>query len=135
MNYSYDGQLLLSSSDDKTLHLYKIENQKFLCEMTGHLNWVRSATFSPDNRLIASGGEDKMSILWDTETKNILSQFFDHSGTINSCKFNSDGTCLELVQMIGQLDFMICDAVNLFNNMMLMLNLSLQLISILESKC
>jgi len=56
VNYSYDGQLLLTGSDDKTLHVYKVENQKLLFELKGHLNWVKTAIFSPDNRIIASGG-------------------------------------------------------------------------------
>ena len=56
VNYSYDGHLLLTGSDDKTLHVYKVENQKLLFELKGHLNWVKTATFSPDNRIIASGG-------------------------------------------------------------------------------
>ena len=56
MNYSFDGQLILTGSDDKTLKVFRIEDQKFLFSLTGHLNWVKTASFSPDNRIIASGG-------------------------------------------------------------------------------
>lgn len=94
MNYSTDGQLLLTASDDKTLKVFRTDEKKFQFSLVGHKNWVRVGVFAPDSRLIASGGDDKTIFMWDTETKNVVTQYHDHLGIIYDAKFNPDGTCL-----------------------------------------
>ncbi|MBI2266699.1 MAG: hypothetical protein HYU64_16315 [Armatimonadetes bacterium] len=33
--------------------------------MKGHLNWVRSVSFSPDGKKLASGSDDNAVVIWD----------------------------------------------------------------------
>lgn len=109
VNFSSDGQLLLTSSDDKTLKTWNVSDKKFLYSFLGHSNWVRTSEFSPDNRLIASGSDDKTVYIkekffnslellkvkiWDTENKKNLQSFTDHTGIIYDVKFHPDGTCV-----------------------------------------
>ena len=67
VNFSCDGQLLVSASDDKSIKVWGVNEKKFIYSLSGHSNWVRHAVFSPDCRLIASGGDDKLVKIWDTD--------------------------------------------------------------------
>ena len=94
VNFSCDGKLLLSSSDDKSLKVWNVADRKFLYSLTGHFNWVRTANFSPDSRLVGSGSDDKTVKIWDTEQHSEIHTFYDHSGIVTSVKFHPDGTCI-----------------------------------------
>jgi len=50
----------VTASDDKSIKLWNVANQKFLFSLTGSQNWVRHSEFSPDSRLVSSGGDDKL---------------------------------------------------------------------------
>ena len=94
MSFSSDGQLLLTSSDDKSLKIWNVNDRKFLYSFLGHSNWVRSGQFSPDNRLIVSGSDDKTVKIWDTDKRQEIHSFADHTGVIYNVKFHPDGTCV-----------------------------------------
>ena len=94
VNFSCDGKLLLTSSDDKSLKVWNVGDRRFLYSLTGHTNWIRTANFSPDSRLIGSGSDDKTVKIWDTEQHSEIHSFSDHSGIITSVKFHPDGTCI-----------------------------------------
>ena len=59
VNFSADGRMLATASDDKTVKLWSLPTQRFMCTLAGHSNWVRSAQISPDGRLVASAGDDR----------------------------------------------------------------------------
>lgn len=94
VSISYDGQLLLSGSDDKMLKVWQLTDRKFMFSINAHSNWIKSAEFSPDTRLICSGSEDRQVKLWDVTTKGLIHNFTDHSQSVNSVKFHPDGTCV-----------------------------------------
>jgi centriolar protein POC1 len=43
VDFSSDGQYLLTSSDDKTVKLWSVHRQKFQFSLNQHSNWVRCA--------------------------------------------------------------------------------------------
>lgn len=90
VEFSLDGELLVSGSDDKFVKLWDVGTLKFKATYVGHKNWVRAARLSPDSSLIASGGEDTKIILWETERKKALLEFIDHEKRINDIKFHED---------------------------------------------
>jgi centriolar protein POC1 len=57
VQFSKDGERILTSSDDKSVKLWQTQRSKFLFTLSGHLNWVRSAKLSPDARLAISGSD------------------------------------------------------------------------------
>lgn len=86
--------MLLSASDDKTVKVWALPTQRFMFTLSGHMNWVRSAQFSPDCRLAVSGGDDKTMRVWDISTKSLLRLYDDHHSVINTVAFHPDGTCI-----------------------------------------
>lgn len=78
LTYSSDGAYLLSSSDDKTSKLWRVQDKKFMFSLASHKNWVRSGVISPDMRIIASGSDDKTVKLWDFNSQELLNTFNDH---------------------------------------------------------
>lgn len=77
--FNSDGNRLVSASDDKTLKLWNIANQKFIATLKGHSNWVRSGQFAPDGRLLASGSDDKTVKIWDAKSLQNVNTFYDHT--------------------------------------------------------
>jgi len=70
--WSYDGQLLLTASDDKRLILHDVRSiasgkpgSGAVATLTGHTSWVLSTDISPDGRLAVSGSADKSIKVWD----------------------------------------------------------------------
>ncbi len=59
-----DGQILASSSDDKTIKLWQLATGQELCKLRGHSKSVCSIAISADGQILASGSEDKTIKLW-----------------------------------------------------------------------
>ena len=77
VDFSSDGQQLLTASDDKTLKAWSIPGSASSSPFWP-LNWVRCAKFSPDDRLVLSSGDDKSVRLWDVRSHAVIHTFHDH---------------------------------------------------------
>jgi len=78
--WSYDGQLLLTASDDKRLVLHDVRSTASgkpgsgaVATLTGHSSWVLSADISPEGRLAVSGSADKSIKVWDLAARASVS--------------------------------------------------------------
>jgi WD40 repeat protein len=95
--FSPDGNLLASAasaSDDGTVILWDVKQQKYLKALDGHQDTVFHLTFSPDGRLLASASWDKTVILWDVEQQKHLKTLDGHEGEVFSLSFSPDGKLL-----------------------------------------
>ena len=59
--------------------------------LSGHSNWINSASFSPDGTKVATASDDNTAIIWDVETGQVLRNL-RHSDKVNSASFSPDGT-------------------------------------------
>ncbi|MGK7877415.1 MAG: AAA family ATPase [Xenococcaceae cyanobacterium] len=102
--FSPDGQMIVSGSRDKTVHLWNIQGNPICPPFQGHEDWVNSVAFSPDGQMIVSGSRDKTVRLWNIKGNPIAQPFQGHSDSVNSVTFSPDG------QMIvsGSFDKTVC---------------------------
>jgi len=88
VEFSCDGQNILSASDDKSVKLWDIDTLKFKGSFIGHTNWVSCATMNGDSSLVASGGEDKKLMVWDGEKRKCIQKHECFDDAITSIKFH-----------------------------------------------
>ena len=86
--YSPDGNLILTGSSDRTLHLWNSQGEPMGQPLKGHTDAVTAAAFNPDGQLIASGGEDKTIRLWDTQGNPIGEPFVGHEDAVTAIAFS-----------------------------------------------
>jgi len=69
-NFSPDGALLATSSEDGTAMLWEASTGKLLSILNGHKGDVRWAEFSPDGTRLVTASDDRRALLWDTHLES-----------------------------------------------------------------
>jgi WD40 repeat protein len=92
--FSPDGKTLASASDDNSVILWDVTNQKQIISLKGHFSSVNSVAFSPDGKTLASASDDNTIILWDIVTQKAISRLKGHTSSVWSVAFSPDGKLL-----------------------------------------
>ncbi len=71
INFSPNGRLLASGSDDRTAIIWDTESGKPKHILKGHDQTVRAVRFSPDGSLLASGSGNASVVLWDVASGHL----------------------------------------------------------------
>ena len=72
VSYHPNGNLIATSSWDRTIRLWDARTGDLHNSLLGHHDWVLHVAFSPEGRRIASGGADGAIKIWDTATSQEL---------------------------------------------------------------
>ncbi len=86
-----DGRLAVSGSEDKTLHVWDIENGKELRVLKGHSEEVKGVALTADGCLAVSASTDRTIKVWDVASGRVLRSLSDHNLGINAVAMTPDG--------------------------------------------
>jgi hypothetical protein len=91
--FNGSGHVLASASEDRTVVLWDVANQRKIRTLAGHIGAVTCVAFSSNGRWLASGSADKTIKVWDVETGDPAYTLND-SKTIATVALSSDGRWL-----------------------------------------
>ena len=95
--YSFDGRLIATGSDDKTVRIWDVETAKQIGPTMTQENWVNSVAFSRDGRwLVAANGKRTYAVessaqVWEVATGKPATAPLPHPTTVWGAVFTSDG--------------------------------------------
>lgn len=90
VSFSPDGQIIATSSWDKTVKLRRRSNGQLISVLTGHTDAISNSSFSPDGETIATGSWDNTVKLWKTDG-TLLTTLSGHKNRVTSVNFSANG--------------------------------------------
>lgn len=88
LNFSTDGQYILSAGSDSKVRVWNLLNGNNYTS-SFHSSAVNSAAFMPDSNYVVSGGNDSLIVFWRPGDKNAI-QIIKCDSKINSVCFSPD---------------------------------------------
>lgn len=94
IDFSPNGELLVSGSTDDTIRIWKTETGKMDQEIEAEQDGVLAVGFSPNGKVIASGGKDKTVKLWRPKSGKTYARLWGHLDKVYCLTFSPDGKTL-----------------------------------------
>jgi serine/threonine protein kinase len=93
-DFSPDGQIFGSASDDNVVMLWQVADGGLMRKIESPYGGLTSLDFSPNNLLLATGSWDGVVSLYQVSDGNLLRTFQQDYEAISDVNFSSDGTLL-----------------------------------------
>jgi serine/threonine protein kinase len=94
VDFSPDGQLFGSASEDGSVLLWQVTDGRLVRKIVGTHSEFTSLAFSSNNLLLATGAGDGTVGMWQINNGNLLRSLQEDDDTIMDVDFSPDGTLL-----------------------------------------
>ncbi len=94
VQFSPDGQYVLSGGDDNTMRIWEVLTGRPHAQLKGHSRPVQSCAIAPDGQQIVSGGQEGEIKLWDLVDYKAAPQgvaLVGHADAVLAAAFSHDG--------------------------------------------
>jgi centriolar protein POC1 len=92
--FSPDGRLVVSGSDDKTVRIWDVRSKQCVRTFDDQTGMVNAVKFHPDGTCIASSGTDSAIQIHDLRTNQLMQHYSAHQAAITSIAFHPSGNFL-----------------------------------------
>ncbi|ETO14919.1 hypothetical protein RFI_22452 [Reticulomyxa filosa] len=89
--FSLDGSMIVSCSNDKTIRVWDVHSARQFMQFNGHSDHIITAQFSPHAYSIASCSKDRTIRLWDVQSGEKLKNIVEYPHGITDVQFSPDG--------------------------------------------
>jgi WD40 repeat protein len=105
IEFSRDGQILVSAGWDGRLAFWDVARSQPLRLRRAHNGEITTAVLSPDGTTVATGGGDSSVRLWNLARREEIAVLRGHTATVNSVAFSKDGRWLASASDDGTVRF------------------------------
>ncbi|KAK3282636.1 hypothetical protein CYMTET_9633 [Cymbomonas tetramitiformis] len=91
VQFSPNGQWIVSASFDKSVKLWDGATGKFITSFFGHIAPVYQVAWSADSRLILSGSKDSTLKIWEVRTRKLKMDLPGHEDEVYSVDWSPNG--------------------------------------------
>lgn len=92
VQFSPNGENIITGSRDNTAKIWDTDSGKLLIELKGHRNYVINAQFSSDGKKVITASGDKTAKIWDTNSGNLLVELIGHQYDLITAEFSPDAS-------------------------------------------
>ncbi len=91
LDFSADGQLLISGSSDMMAKVWNCELGTKVRSVRGHVGGILALDFSPNGDLLATCGEDRVIKLWNTKSYEVSKTLIGHNDWVTTVQISPAG--------------------------------------------
>jgi WD40 repeat protein len=96
VEYSPDGSLIASGSEDATVRIWDSSDGSLVHELIGHMEIVNDLSFSPDGAILASTSNDGSVRFWDVDDGNLIRTIDPLIDRVYEVEFSPDGKLIAI---------------------------------------
>jgi WD40 repeat protein len=101
LDFSRDGQQLVTAGGDRLLKIWDIATQKERARLEGHTSQVLGVAFNTNATQVVSGGADKQLKVWDIATREKIISLGQQSASISAVEWPGDGARIVALREAG----------------------------------